>query len=214
MKLVSFPNNTAGGLICDLLNNKNINFIDYRVQSKEHNIFKVGDTPTILLNIDDDLQKYWSDISSKHKNDDLWFGTHLHPSAINNIEDFDKIICITTKNLNSKLYRWIRYYNGWFKNNHLDWQEDNSLEKIDKIRELAKNNFVEFLPHSLCENIEFESIIDSSFVKKLNLNNDYYQEWRNKNSWLYDKNINDRWEVKRFFEAKFEIENGIPFKYF
>lgn len=52
MNLVCFSNNTAGGLVCDLLNNKQSMSDGYKIRSKEHNTFKIDDTPSIQLTTD------------------------------------------------------------------------------------------------------------------------------------------------------------------
>jgi hypothetical protein len=209
MKLVCFSNNTAGGLVCDLLNRKTSDFFGYKTSNLEHSVFKIGDTSTIQTQIDLSI---WQARIECYKNQPKWFGTHAHPSCIPDLSLFDDVISITTVTRKSKLYRWLRYYHGWFKNAHPDWYESQALEKIDKVRELAKNVFEAFLPHDNCKNIEFEDIVEGKFVKDFNLDVEYFSTWKNNNSWLYDFKDND-WTVQRFYEAECEIATSIPFKY-
>jgi len=209
MKLVCFSNNTAGGLLCDLLNNKYNLTEGYKTGGKEHSILKISDTAGIELNID--IPKWESQVAL-YINNPIWAGTHQHPSVIPDLSKFEKVIAVTTTSRASKLYRWLRYYYGWYKSSHPDFIEDNSIESIDKIRELAKNIFVPFVPHKLCTNIEFSDIVNGSFVKDNNLNIDYFNQWQRNNPWLYNFN-SYHWAINRFDEAEFELINDLPFKY-
>lgn len=147
------------------------------------------------------------------KNYSNWLGTHAHPSCIPDLSLFEKVIAITTMTRKSKIYRWLRYYHGFFKSINLEWQETDSLEQIDKIRELAKNVFEEFTPHSLCLNIEFEDIVEGKFVQDFGLNLEYFCQWQNRNKWLYNYQQYD-WAMQRFNEAEYEVTTGEPFRYF
>lgn len=208
MKLVCFSNNTAGGLVCDLLNNNFDKMLGFRTINKEHSALKVGDTNPIQRKLDVELWnqkiKYW-------RNSNCWLGTHAHPSIIPDLSIFDEVIAITTLTRKSKFYRWLRCYHGWFLSANPHWKETDSLTEIDKIRNLAKNVFEDFEPHSQCKNIEFEDIVEGRFVKYHNLNQDYFNNWQKNNPWLY--NNLETWAVKRFNEAEYEIITGTPFKY-
>jgi hypothetical protein len=208
MNLVCFSNNTAGALVCDLLNRKPLVFNGYKVDNIEHSLFKLGDTPTVQLhiNIND-----WNKLVNKYKDRTTWMGTHAHPTAIPDLTVFQSVIAITTTTRRSKLYRWLRYYNGWFLSNTPGWEETDELPKIDKIRELSKNVFVEFTADPRCINIEFEDIVTGVFVKQNNLNNDYFLNWQSANSWLYE--TNKSWAERRFDEAEWELQYGTPYKY-
>jgi len=213
MKLICFSNNTAGALLCNLLNNNLLvdenDPISYRVSSWQHHEFKIGDTPSIQRSIDIDN---WNQKINTWKNNNFWFGTHAHPSAIPDLSIFDEVIAITTTSRTSKLYRWLRYYHGWFKSVHPNWKETNDLEKIDKIRCLAYNVFDEFEPHSNCKNIEFEDIVSGKFIQDTNLNLNYFNEWKKRNSWLYSDN-NNMWAIQRFNEAEYELTTKTPYRY-
>jgi hypothetical protein len=206
MNLVCFANNTGGGLVCDLLNNK-FNINSYKTANIEHSKFKIGDTPTVQFLFDIDQ---WNRIVDNNREFDSWGGTHIHPSVIPDLSIFNRVIAITTHSRNSKLYRFLRYYHGWFCTEHPNWTEDNSLATIDKIRELAKNVFVEFVEHPDCENIEFEHIVNGNFVTNNNLNIEYFTKWKLSNPWLY--NIPE-WSAKRFNEAEWELTHKKPYRY-
>lgn len=209
MNLVCFSNNTAGGLVCDLLNNKQSLIDHYKTTSNEHNIFKIDDTPNIQLTIDLDI---WNKLVLQYNNSNLWYGTHAHPSCIPNLNEFTSIIAITTESRQSKLYRWLRYYHGWFKTTYPEWSESDELDKIDKIRCLAKNVFEPFVSWPGCDNIEFEDIISGEFVNNQQLNTDYFNRWKTHNFCLYPVD-EQSWAVQRFDEAEFEILNNIPYRY-
>lgn len=210
MKLVCFSNNTAGGLVCNLLNKQKIIFNGYKTKNQEHNLLKFEDTPTICNSIDD--KKLWYDITNKYKVTDLWYGTHVHPSGIPNINDYEEILTITTQTEKSKLYRWLRYYYGWYYTETVNWREDDTLEKIDKIRELSKNVFVEFKPYNNLNYVEFEEIVNGNFVKNNGLDQVEFANWKSANNFLYDSCLNN-WGTKRFYEAQYELRTNKPFKY-
>lgn len=212
MKLICFSNNTAGGLLCNLLNNnfsRLPGWVPHALDSPESEEFKIGDTPTIQKNIDYDR---WNQLVIKNQLIDSWVGTHTHPSVIPNLSDFEKVIAITTIHRNSKLYRWLRYYHGWFKSVTPNWIETNELDKIDKIRCLAKNVFEPFDPVIGYDNVEFEDVVSGKFIKENNLNLEYFEFWKSQNPWLYPVDITS-WAVQRFNEAEYEILNNSPFKY-
>jgi hypothetical protein len=195
--------------VCDLLNSHTNPMLGYKTTNAEHSAFKVGDSFTIHTDIDIDM---WNQRISKYSHTDSWLGTHTHPTVIPDLSKFDKILAITTSSRKSKLYRWLRYYHGWYLTAFPDWKESDSIESIDKIRELAKNVFEEFVPHPLCINIEFEDIVNGNFVTQYNLNKEYFDQWATNNHWLYQDTKS--WAVCRFDEAESELSNGTPFKYF
>lgn len=209
MKLVCFSNNTAGGLVCDLLNGTNNISSSYNTTGYEHSVFKLGDSDSVNLIVD--VNK-WNKRVEQFSSYDKWFGTHQHPSVIPDLTKFDSVISITTMNRSSKLYRWLRIYYGWFKPNHPLYVEDDSLESIDRARELAKNVFTPFTPYEGCINIEFSDIVNGDFVRQYNLNLDYFNKWLINNPWLYELQ-KYKWAVNRFNEAEYEVLNSLPFKY-
>ena len=208
MNLVCFSNNTAGGLVCDLLNNEPINMVGYKTTNRAHSQFKISDTPSVQRQIDPDK---WQERIAQVYGSSKWFGTHGHPSAIPDLEVFDRVIAITTETRNSKLYRWLRYYHGWFKNEYPLWQETESLGSIDKIRELAKNVFDTFEQHPRCENVEFEDIVSGKFIKDQVLDQLQFTNWQQHNVYLYS--AASMWAIKRFEEAEWEIINNAEYRY-
>lgn len=208
MKLICFSNNTAGGLLCDLLNNRTSDMTGYRTEGPHHSAFKVGDAPGVQWSVDTEI---WNSRIIQNQNFDCWLGTHAHPSAIPDIQVFDKVIAITTMSRSSKLYRWLRYYHGWWKSHNPQWRETNDLVDIDQMREMAKNVFVEFTPHPNCWNIEFCDIVDGIFVEQQGLNLEYFHKWKSSNQFLnYDTK---EWAYLRFCEAEWEILHKKPYKY-
>lgn len=213
MKLICFSNNTAGGLLCNLLN-KNFDLekhhqFTYRVSSQHHEEFKVGDSPTIQKDLDLTL---WNKKIEDWGSDTSWVCTHAHPSIIPDLSVFEEIIAITTLTRTSQLYRWLRYYHGWFKIADPTWIESNNITPIDKVRYLAYNVFEPFEAHPLCKNIEFEDIVSGKFVQENNLDQEYFNEWKQRNPWLYPVEQNS-WAVKRFNEAEYEILYNTPYEY-
>lgn len=212
MKLVCYPNNTGGGLVCNLLNlryDTNHYHGPYDVNSVDSNRFFVGDTATIQTSIDTNLWNHQIELN-KHNKD--WGGTHAHPSAIPNLDMFDEIIVITTQSRLSKLYRWLRYYYGLLPRLSPDWHESDNLDAIDKIRCLAYNVFEDFLPHNLSTNVEFEDIVSGNFVRNHKLNYEYFKIWQQRNPWLYPINYSS-YPVLRFNEAEYEILHKTAYKY-
>jgi hypothetical protein len=171
MKLVCFSNYTGGALVCDLLNKKTTKFTGSTIPSREHDMFKIGDVGFgVYRTCDSDK---WLSLVSKFKNLPTWFGTHCHPSSINNLSDFDEIISITTESEKSKWYRFLRAYHIYFEG------------KLSEVDGLIDRMFDEFESHPSCKNIEFEDIVNGKFVEEYQLNVEYFNEWKCLNSWLY-----------------------------
>lgn len=208
MNLVCFSNNTAGGLVCDLLNNTSSELNGYKTTGFAHNAFKISDTPTVQWSVD---VEQWQNLVKKFKHSNIWMGTHLHPSGIPDIKDFNSVLAITTHTRESKIYRWLRYYHGWWRKDNPSWQETDDLSCKDQIRELAKNVFVEFTAHPGCWNVEFSDIVDGTFVRQNDLNQNYFHNWKSANSFL--NYTPDVWAYCRFCEAEWELSHGLPYRY-
>lgn len=209
MKLVCFPNNAAGGLVCDLLNRNTVSMDGYKTSNQEHSLFKFSDSQSIQWNVD---RIKWYLKLSQHKGQDKWFGTHCHPTGIPDLNEFDQVLSINVTTRNSKLYRWIRSYYGYFLKQNTDWQENNDIRYIDPAREFAKTVFESFTPSENCQNVEFEDIVSGKFIIENNLDLEQFQHWKEANSFLYSFTESD-WCVRRFIEAEFEIENNEPWQY-
>jgi hypothetical protein len=208
MKLVCFSNNTAGGLVCDLLNHQRSGINSYRTTGSAHSAFKLGDSPGIQWSVD---PVTWQQQVDRFWGTDHWMGTHVHPSGIPDLNPFQQIVVISTESRRSRLYRWLRYYHGWFCHHDPHWVESDDLVSIDRIRELAKNVFDPYTPHPGCWNVEFEHIVSGQFVADHGLDHEYYQQWRNANQFLYSSA--NSWAVQRFHEAEWEILNQKPYRY-
>ena len=208
MKLVCFSNNTGGGLVCDLLNGHSSPAQGYRLNSPEHNIFKIGDVPGVQWSVDIGA---WLDRCDQHRNHVQWMGTHLHPRGIPNLDDFQQVVVITTERRTSRRLRWLRYYHGWFRSEFPHWQESSDLHDIDRVRELAKNTLVPYPAHAGCWNVEFADLVSGEFVANNNLDYDYYWRWRESNSFLMSPE--DSWASQRFDEAEWEQLHQKPYRY-
>jgi hypothetical protein len=172
MNLVCFSSLTAGALVCNLLNNKFIDIKESVVNSREHNVFKIGDEiwgKTIRTY----MKKDWDVKTNIWKKSNTWFGTHCHPSVIECLPLFEKKIAITTMSDTSKYYRFLRAC-------HVYFTKDNSPRTV-----LVQSIIDDFEPHNECTNIEFSDIVDGTFVKEYNLNVDYFNSWKEHNNFLY-----------------------------
>ncbi len=202
MNLICFSNQTAGGLLCDLLNGANYSVFNlYQINSPTHAAFKIGDRQNVYRTFD---EQAWTQKVAKldrwtaDQLKNLWVGTHCHPSCIPNkhLQMFDKIIAITTENNRSKLLRFIRAYHGMYKMRGGKWNgpepgykiQDDSFyfaNKVEDIKNLCNHTCMTFESHLSCINIEFEHIVDGSYVKEHNLNMTLFEEWKKFNPWLY-----------------------------
>lgn len=175
MNLVCFSSLTAGALVCNLLNKKFTTITAPDVSSEEHNFFKIGDSWNKTYREYNSSRWKAKLMMSNNKFTTEWLGTHCHPSVIECLSVFDRKIAITTTTELSKYYRFLRAYYIFFKkdNSHL-----NGI--IDAMRD-------DFEPHNACTNIEFSDIVDGTFVKDFNLNNDYFNTWKEHNNFLYNQ---------------------------
>lgn len=207
MNLICFPHYTCGGLLCDIFNetfspvSKNGG-----IGSIHHNVGKIGDTLTVMIDFDpDDFSKKLKSFSIDPK---LWIGTHCWPGQAD-VSMCDQIVVITTTTFRSKLYRWMRVYHHYY-NKLEEWNSLNAVDKIDKERETAKNYLIAFKPvhKENVINIEFSEVVENSvefgrLVGQKNIEQ-HMQRWRSINSFLYEKDIWNTVPVKRFYEAELE----------
>jgi hypothetical protein len=111
MNLICFPNYTCGAILCDILNKessqvgKNNNFY-----SAKHNYGKI---PANTYNGKEYDPKLLYDKTLRLDNvqqlKGAWIGTHCWPGLIDNTL-YENIICISTENRNSKIYRFARVF--------------------------------------------------------------------------------------------------------
>jgi hypothetical protein len=202
MNLVCFAHHCGGGIVCDLLNDAWSPMDGIRVRSTAHGLLKIITEGTIIRKFDEEhwkFMKYQIEINPwlKDKND-LWVGTHCHPSAIPDkyLDDFEKIISIVCTTKKSKLYRYLRIVYG-----NLMPSPSKMLIEYPAAH-LVKEDFE---THPKCINIEFEDIVDGRFVEQYNLSIERFEEWKNSNKFLY-QDVDPR--LLTIFE---EAYNGISY---
>ena len=191
MKLVCFPNFAAGGLVCELLSPKRADApspvfgITYG-GSLPHHLLKIGDNGKVFRSFDEERWLYKLDMARQLPNiDDMWVGTHCHPSAIPEkyFNQFEKVLAITTVSEMSKYYRYLR------------WCWDPSLSRTITPMKIASHILETFEPDDRCINVEFEDIVNGSWVADMNLDIEDYYGWREINSFLYT----DQSRLRRIF---------------
>lgn len=174
MNLVCFPGLTGGALMCNLLN-KIYNPIDNLiVKSREHNVFKTSKENGFDTYVNYD-ESQWNLKISWFEKTDLYFGTHCHPSVIKSLDKFKKIVVITVTTNKSKFYRFLR-------NIHVNNIKDEN-EMYGHAQMIIQNNFT---PYPDCINVEFEDVVNGEFVRKNNLDIDYFNNWKKHNIFLYE----------------------------
>lgn len=190
MKLICFPNYSAGGLLCDLLNNTVSEIVGMTmVGNMPHNIFKSYDNGRVCRTFD---ESFWlAEIegirsgkgTARYKfqifDQNLWFGTHCHPSCIPDyiFAQFDSVMAITTERRSSKFFRYLRTCHAFPTQNP---------------KHLAINTQEAFESNIKCVNIEFEDIVNGKVVDDYKLNDTHFNNWKNANKFLYtefDQNL-------------------------
>jgi hypothetical protein len=186
MNLVCFPNFTAGGLACDLLNNTINQFEGISLKKNlAHHLLKSGDNGKIFRTFNSAFWDKEIELFNKREHvyseeaigKDLvnfYVGTHCHPSCIpdNYFSQFNNVISITTERTESKLFRYIRMCYGLEQQNNLP--EHNARLVVES-----------FEQDSRCTNIEFNDIVNGKFVTDYNLNPNQYEQWKKLNNFLY-----------------------------
>jgi len=240
MKLITFNFNTAGGLMCDLLNGIQSPIVKGEVKSPHHQTFKMRSDnglhwtqqklDYIINDINQSSIDYWIDISKKNQSSDMWFGAHFPVTKVPNIDDFEKIINITTDSMESKLYTLIRTYylnilkgRGHFrdsgeiepllikdkydknyytfkdidiKNNAKETIDDpNMLDIMTLATSILKDSSFTYFDHPNVINLEFEDIVNGSFITDNNLSIKHFDFWKQHNDRLY----NPEPEIVNFF---------------
>lgn len=187
MNLVCFTNYTAGGLICDLLNNTNSGFegsiVKYNVA---HHMMNVEMNYRGVQRVFDETK--WnvkqSECDSLNLPDNFYVGTHCHPSVIPDkyLQNFNEVLNITTETKESKWYRFLRYYHIELEQNH--WK--NISGRIGDPTEVAKNVREAFEKDNRCTNVEFADIVNGKFMQDRNIVSKQIDEWKKINHWLYN----------------------------
>jgi hypothetical protein len=213
MKLLCFPHYTAGGVLCDILENK---FSPVQenggIRSFSHSYGKIGDSESIFT--DFDTKKFESFLSTvKHQK--VVIGTHCWPGPMD-LSICDQVILITTETTRSKIYRWLRAWHLYFsKQDHI--RHLTGIELIDKQRETAKNYLQAFSSIPQYCNLEFADLVETTaefydLLDGIDVRQ-HMDRWKSLNSFLYDSNMWNNSLVKRYHEAEFELAHGKYYKY-
>lgn len=212
MKVISYPHYTCGGLLCDILNNTNSGIRDGGFNNRQSQLGKLPDVNGMLFEFDQhDLLD-----GLRQEPEELWVGTHCWLGGLD-LDLFDSIINISTLTYKSRLYRWMRSGNHWYKNSH-PWQGLNKQELIDKQRETAKNYLQSFpaIDHPKVINIDFADVVEHrpSFLRLIGPGKEQYLEkWKLLNDFLYQDNILQSDLALRFHEAEYESSSGQCYVY-
>ena len=182
----------CGGIVVTILNNREIIWnprLEGSVGGREHQLLKY------LKNFDQNITQCESDV---------WY--HTHEDTIP-LEYFNKKLIITTENLESRFIIFARCQ----KFMNPDWIENDTMESIDKIRELAKQYALPRItrPKPNCKTLELIDLINDNH-DIFDTNNNSWQQWKANNAYLYAEN---KWLRQRFDEAVWEKENQQLYKY-
>jgi hypothetical protein len=156
MKLLCFPHYAAGGLLCDIFENKFSPVLEHGgLGSISHSYGKIGDSESIFT--DFDQNKFGLFLSTAQ---DHIIGTHCWPGHMD-LTMCDQVILITTETTRSKIYRWLRAWHLYFsKQDHV--RHLTGIELIDKQRETAKNYLQPFSVIPQYCNLEFADIVETT----------------------------------------------------
>lgn len=209
LNLICFPHYTCGGLLCDILNNTWSGVGEHGdILSIHHGIGKIGDANTVFTEFDS--QEFLNKIQNLTIPKNAWLGTHCWPTT-EIIKEFDQIIVVSTATSRSQMYRWVRTYEHFFKP---QWKELSGMERIDKMRETAKNYIIPFEPvqDPRVTNLEFADVVESTTeFRSAVQNRDYKQHldrWQDINSFLYNQDFWNSDAVKSFYQAEHEVKLG------
>ena len=182
----------CGGIVVTILNNKQIIWnprLEGSVDGQEHQLLK-------------NLKKFNQTI--KHCKSDVWYHTHEETIPL---RYFNKKLIITTENIESRYIIFARCQ----KFMNPEWIENDTMESIDKIRELAKTyalpRIIKSKPN--CKTLELIDLINGNH-EIFDTNNRSWKEWKSMNAYLYREN---KWLRQRFDEAVWEKENKQLYKY-
>lgn len=211
MKLICFPHYTAGGLLCDILEQKfSPTLLNGGIGSESHALARIGDSSSVFteFNLDE-----FNQAVSAYQDKDVVVGTHCWPGQID-IAKFEQVILITTETSRSKVYRWLRAWHFCFAKSCANLT---GMELIDKQRELAKNYLTPFRAVSNATNLEFADIVESTAEFRNAVNNlpilDHLTKWKETNYFLYNQDLWNNNIVQRYHEAEFEVTHGRFYQY-
>lgn len=213
MKFLCFPHYTAGGLLCDIFENKFSQIGPHGgIVSLNHQLGKIGDSDSIF--VDFDIQKF-NLLLSTYRDTDTTVGTHCWPGNMCIPTDV-KVILITTETTKSKIYRWLRAWHLYFSKTDIV-KELSGIDLLDKQRELAKNYIKPFSVVPNASNLEFADIVETTaefynVIKNLPIEQ-HMIRWKEINHFLYNPSLWNNELVQRYYEAEFEITHGRYYQY-
>lgn len=213
MKFLCFPHYTAGGLLCDIFENKFSQIGPHGgIVSLNHQLGKIGDSDSIF--VDFDIQKF-NLLLSTYRDTDTTVGTHCWPGNMCIPTDVE-VILITTETTKSKIYRWLRAWHLYFSKTDIV-KELSGIDLLDKQRELAKNYIKPFSVVPNASNLEFADIVETTaefynVIKNLPIEQ-HMIRWKEINHFLYDPSLWNNELVQRYYEAEFEITHGRYYQY-
>jgi hypothetical protein len=213
--LICFPHYTCGGLLCDIMTGLFSPVGPHGgIASIHHSVGKIGDTDTVMLNYD--TNKFMQQISSISPESDAWVGTHCWPGQLP-LDNFNKILIVTTTTFKSKIYRWARARHHYFLPT---WKNLSGIDLIDKSRETAKNYLVSFQPvldKSNVLNVEFADIVETTqeFHYAINYceSANHMTRWKEVNYFLYAEDFWKSEVVNQFYQAELETNLGRYYRY-
>ena len=218
MNIVCYPHYAAGGLICNILNQPPVtgSHISSTVKSLEHFLF-IGDNDDIYDDFDSNVfEQKRIEAQTLYPPNKPWLGTHCHPIGID-LSNFKLSISITTNSFESKLYRWLRAYNLFFKP---QWEHYTGVERIDLMRETAKSYLKPFYSIDVPKliQIEFCDIVNLTpkfkvMCQSLTNNTDFSKvdTWLVNNSFL--KSYTNLPEYYSFLQADYELSTRTQYTY-
>lgn len=182
----------CGGICVTMLNDRPIVWnsrLKGSIDGDEHNGLK-------------DLKSF--DLNFKYAQPGVWYHTHEETIPL---EYFNKKLIITTEDIKSRYIIFLRCQK--FKNP--DWIENDTMESIDKIRELAKEYAIPRITKTQpgCKSIELVDLINENH-ELFDTDHITWKTWKKENMYLYETHD---WLQKRFDEAVWEIENQQYYRY-
>jgi hypothetical protein len=212
--LICFPHYTCGGLLCDILGNT---FSPLGpsggLNSINHFLGKIGDGPTVYT--DYDSVELLSKLALLNQPQGTWVGTHCWPGKLP-LDQFGRIILVTTSTYKSKLYRLARAYHHYFQPS---WQNLQGIDRLDKMRETAKNYTIPFTPIMAAniENIEFADVVENTAeFKHITAGLDtapHMDRWQQLNSFLYESAVWTNEVSQALYQAEAEIALNRYYRY-
>jgi hypothetical protein len=209
LNLICFPHYTCGGLLCDILNDT-WSRVGKRgdILSIHHGLGKIGDVNTVFTEFDP--QELLNKVKNLTVSENTWIGTHCWPTT-DLVKKFNQVIVVTTATSRSQIYRWARAYQHFFKP---QWENLTGMERIDKMRETAKNYVIPFDPTQDTKviNLEFADVVENTpeFQRAIQTRdcNQHMDRWQEINSFLYDEDFWNSDAAKSFYQAEHEVKLG------